>query len=81
MSVAANIAEGSGRRTSRDLLNFLSYARGSVKEAESMVFVAQRLGFASPADCVAALRLADETSRMLAALRASIRKRTGTAPS
>ena len=75
VSVAANIAEGSGRATSPDLMNFMSIARGSLKEAESMVFVAQRLGFASAADCIEAERLADETSRMLAALRVSIAKR------
>ena len=78
VSVSANIAEGSGRVTSRDLLNFLSYARGSLKEAESMLFVAQRLGFVSDADCAEALRLADETSRMLAALRVSIARRNRT---
>jgi len=76
VSVSANIAEGSGRATSRDLLNFLSYARGSLKEAESMVFVAQRLRFVSAPDCIEALRIADETSRMLAGLRLSIEKRT-----
>ena len=75
VSVCANIAEGSGRATSRDLLNFLSHARGSLKEAESMVLVAQRLGFVSVSDCTEALCLADETSRMLAALRVSIAKR------
>src|SRR5687768_12614125 len=74
VSVSNNIAEGSGRATSRDLLNFLSYARGSLKEAESMVFVAQRLRFVSAADCIEALRLADETSRMLTGLRGSIQK-------
>ena len=75
VSVAANIAEGSGRATSRDFMNFLSHARGSLKEAESMVFVAQRLAFVSQADCVEALRLADETSRMIAGLRTSIQRR------
>jgi four helix bundle protein len=75
VSVSANIAEGSGRATSRDFLNFLSYARGSLKEAESMVFVAQRLEFVRAPDCIEALRLADETSRMLAGLRLSIAKR------
>ena len=75
VSVAANIAEGSGRATSRDFMNFLSYSRGSLKEAESMVFVAQRLLFVSAEDCTDALRLADETSRMLIGLRVSIGKR------
>lgn len=78
VSVSANIAEGSGRATSRDLLNFLSHARGSLKEAESMVLVAQRLGFVGAADCTEALRLADETSRMLAGLRVSIARRLPT---
>ena len=78
VSVAANIAEGSGRATSRDLMNFLSIARGSLKETESMVFVAQRLGFVSAADCIEVLRLTDETSRMLTALRVSIAKRSRT---
>jgi four helix bundle protein len=75
VSVAANIAEGSGRATTRDFMNFLSHARGSLKEAESMVFVAQRLGFVHAEDCIEALRLADETSRMLTGLRVSIAKR------
>ena len=75
VSVSANIAEGSGRATSRDFLNFLSHARGSLKEAESMLFVAQRLEFVRAPDCTEALRLADEASRMLAGLRASIAKR------
>ena len=75
VSVSANIAEGSGRKTGRDFLKFLSYARGSLKEAESMLFIAQRLQFVSASDCIEALRLADETSRMLAGLRGSIEKR------
>ena len=80
VSVSANIAEGSGRATSRDLLNFLSHARGSLKEAECLVYVAQRLAFAKADDCLGALRLADETSRMLAGLRATIRKQNRKGP-
>ena len=56
-------------------MNFLSHSRGSLKESESLVFVAQRLGFVSAADSIKALHLADETSRMLTALRASISTR------
>ena len=75
VSVSANIAEGSGRATSRDLLNFLSHARASLKESESLVLLAQRLGFVSAPDCAEAFRLAEETSRTLAGLRASIATR------
>lgn len=80
VSVTANIAEGSGRATSRDFLNFLSYSRGSLKEIESMVFVAQRLGFVSTPECTQALSLAEETSRMLIGLRSSIAKRARQPP-
>ncbi len=80
VSVAANIAEGSGRQTSRDFMNFLSYSRGSLKESESMVFVSQRLGFVRPEDCAEALRLADEIGRMLIGLRVSVGKRNRKPP-
>jgi four helix bundle protein len=78
VSISANIAEGSGRATSRDFMNFLSQARRSLKESESLVLVAQRLGFVRAEHCVDALHLADETSRLLAGLRASIAKRNRT---
>jgi four helix bundle protein len=73
VSVASNIAEGSGRFTSRDYLNFLSQSRGSVKEAESDLFVAIRLRFITAEKAARALGFADEISRMLFQLRGSIR--------
>jgi len=75
ISVAANIAEGSARATSRDLLNFLSHSRGSLKEAESLLLIAQRLQFATAAQCARAVAIGEETGRMLNALRATIEKR------
>src|SRR4051812_41423702 len=64
VSVASNIAEGSGRRTSKDLLNFLSHSRGSLKETESLLYVAGRLSLCDPERCERAFGLADETSRL-----------------
>ena len=75
LSVSANIAEGSGRFTSRDYLNFLSHSRGSVKEAESDLLVAERLEYVTRPDLGPALGFSDEISRMLFSLRASIRRR------
>jgi four helix bundle protein len=79
VSVASNIAEGSGRFTSRDYLNFISHSRGSIKEAESDVLVAIRLNFVSEEHALKALGLSDEISRMLFQLRASIRAQGRTA--
>jgi four helix bundle protein len=44
-SIPANIAEGFGRHTPREYLNFPYYARGSVAETESHLELAYSLGF------------------------------------
>jgi four helix bundle protein len=81
VSVAGNIAEGSGRFTSRDYLNFISHSRGSTKETESHLLVSTRLTFIGAGGADRALGMTDEISRMLFSLRGSIRnqnRRAGT---
>ncbi len=45
VSVAANIAEGSGRRTLADYIRFLYIAKGSLTELEYYIHLAKRLGY------------------------------------
>ncbi|MBN1965459.1 MAG: four helix bundle protein [Anaerolineae bacterium] len=45
VSVAANIAEGSGRQYLKEFLNFLHIARGSLAEVEYYIHLARRLGY------------------------------------
>lgn len=40
VSVPSNIAEGCGRQTSKDTINFLHISRGSLYELETQCFVA-----------------------------------------
>jgi four helix bundle protein len=49
-SVAANIAEGHERSTSKDFAHFLSIAKGSLAETETYVLLAIRLGYVTEDD-------------------------------
>ena len=75
VSVSSNIAEGSGRAATKDLLHFVSMSRGSIRESESLLLVSQRLDFLTPDAAAAAMGLTDEVSRMLASLRSSLQRR------
>ena len=45
VSAAANVAEGYGRATIKDLLRFLYQARGSLYEVEYFIYLSGRLGY------------------------------------
>jgi four helix bundle protein len=44
VSIASNIAEGKGRSSDKELLHFLSNAKGSLFEVETQIMIADRLG-------------------------------------
>lgn len=45
VSIAANIAEGSGKQTLKDFLNYLYTARGSLAEVEYYIHLSGRLNY------------------------------------
>ncbi len=47
VSIASNIAEGKGRSSDKELLYFLSNAKGSLFEVETQIMIADRLGYLS----------------------------------
>lgn len=67
-SVAANIAEGYGRDSKGDFVRFLRIAQGSLKETETHLLLAQRVGLLAGDVLERLLVRSDETGRMLRAL-------------
>ena len=74
-SVPANIAEGQGRPHTKEFLNYLGVARGSLMEVETHLLLSQRVGLLNQAILNELLARADEISRMLSGLRRSLEKR------
>jgi four helix bundle protein len=67
-SIAANIAEGCGRRGNGEFHRFLQMAMGSASESEYHILLAHDLGFLAP-DCFRGLMAqVQEIKKMLASL-------------
>ena len=64
-SIAANIAEGYGRATRQSYASFLRIARGSLKELETHLILAERVGVATKGPTARLLEQTDELGRML----------------
>jgi four helix bundle protein len=73
VSVASNIAEGYGRSTKGEYVQFLGHARGSNSEVETQIVISKALGFGSKAMLDTAEGLCGEVGRMLGALMKSQR--------
>jgi four helix bundle protein len=71
-SIAANIAEGQGRRTSKEFQQFLMNARGSVCELDTHLELAKRVGYLSEAAHQELRGKNDEVGRILNGLIRSI---------
>jgi len=65
VSIAANIAEGSGRATRKDYLRFLYQARGSLREVEYYIHLARRLAYLSEATARTLQATSDEAGSTL----------------
>ena len=69
VSVPANIAEGHSRFHTKEFLNHLSIARGSLAELETELMISQRVGYLSEQQLQKVLVMTDEIGRMTAGLR------------
>jgi four helix bundle protein len=73
-SVPANIAEGHARGTRKDYAHFVSIARGSLAETETLLLLLADVDLLPNERVQAALELCSETGRMLNGLLARLRE-------
>jgi len=80
VSLPANIAEGHQRQHSKEFLQHLSIACGSLAEVETHIQIAGRLGYVGEKQVDKILNKTSEVGRMLNGLRRSIEKKTDPRP-
>ena len=75
VSIPSNIAEGQARHTTKEFIQFISHAEGSVAELNTQLILAVELNFCSGDSSNPASQLMEDLRRMLNGLR---RKLAGT---
>ena len=75
ISVPSNIAEGQARQGTREFLQFLSHASGSLAELETQLLLSLDLSFCKKGEVDEVGALIGELQKMIAALRRSLEAR------
>lgn len=64
-SIPSNIAEGAGRQSNEDFKHFLAIAHGTLREVETQLLIAERLGYLDQEDVQELLDAAAQIGRMI----------------
>jgi four helix bundle protein len=75
VAVPSNVAEGQGRRTTKDFLSFLSISRGSLQEVETQIEIARRLNYLPDEQASQVLDLAGTVGRLLNGLMSALNRK------
>jgi four helix bundle protein len=73
-SIAANIAEGYGRDNTGSYIQFLRMAQGSLKELETHLIIATRIGYLDRSQEEVLLQKAEQIGKMLRALMRGVQR-------
>ncbi|HXJ10920.1 MAG TPA: four helix bundle protein [Candidatus Limnocylindrales bacterium] len=76
-SVPANIAEGFGRRTTKDFVRCLDIAGGSLEETRYFLRLSKDLGYLGEAEFTSVKAVCDEVGRLLGGLVQALRRKLG----
>lgn len=74
-SIPANIAESRGREGTREFIQFLRVAQGSLKELETHLILSQRVGMLAPDHRDPLLSRCTEVGKMIRSLIGSLQRR------
>lgn len=72
-SISANNAEGFGRQSQKEKVQFYSIAYGSLLEVKNFIYLAQKLGFCSENDSQQLIESITSLQKMINALIKSVR--------
>ncbi len=68
LSIPSNIAEGAGRQTKKEFINFLHIAQGSLSELDTQIELAERLGYLNSGEPDSLKNRMEQVSRMITGL-------------
>jgi four helix bundle protein len=77
ISIPSNIAEGWGRGTDKNIINFLNISKGSLYELETQLIIAFDLKYINETQLNEILILTNEVSKMIVSLISKIKLRNG----
>lgn len=77
VSIAANIAEGYGRQQTKPFIQFLRVSQGSLKELETLLLLAERVGLASAELVSSAFSRCQRIGKMLVGLVRRLEEKEG----
>jgi len=76
VSIPSNVAEGQGRRSTKEFAHFLGVAYGSLQETETQIVLASRLGYLQDGQETELLEQTAEVGKLINGLTKALRRRT-----
>lgn len=75
ISIPSNIAEGNARNSTREFLQFLSVANGSLAELETQLLLCTKINYLTMEQIQPTLNLMDELAKMLSGMKNALRQK------
>jgi four helix bundle protein len=80
VSIPSNIAEGRGKRSTRDFIRFINIAYGSAAELETQLLISERLGYVTSEQLQPIFEEINRVNRMLNGMHSGLEKKLCSIP-